>query len=82
MGMSLSEFIVVLIIVIAVVKPEKLKSIIQAIKPAAEAIKKSTSDLNEAVKPVKDAADEVVKPVKEMADEITRPESSGEESEV
>lgn len=73
MGMSLSELIVVIIVLIAVFKPEKLKEWIGKIKPAMDELKKNKDDLSEAVKPAKDMVDDIVKPAQEMADEIQHP---------
>lgn len=60
MGMSISEFIVVLIVIFALVKPEKLKEFMGKMRTAMNEINKSRNELDQAVQPAKDAADEIV----------------------
>lgn len=73
MGISFSELLVIIIVLIALFKPEKLKEWAEKIKPAMDEIKKSRKDLDEAVKPAKDMADDITKPVKDMEKDIKHP---------
>ena len=64
MGISFSELIVVVIVVLAVFRPDTLKELIQKIKPALQEINESREQLKETVQPAKD----IVNDLKETVD--------------
>lgn len=67
MRIGLTELLVIAVIAIALLKPEKLPEYAKKFGAAMQRLKESTKVLSEVTEPVKDA----VKPVTDIKDEIT-----------
>lgn len=66
MRIGLPELIVIIIVAIALIKPEKLRGLMKNAAKAMKILKEETSKMNETVEPIKEA----VKPVTDLKDEV------------
>ena len=67
MSVGISELLVIVILAVAVLKPEKLPVYAQKAKEVIVKLKSAKSDLQETMQPVHD----VVQPINEIRDEVT-----------
>lgn len=67
MRIGLTELLIIVIIAVALLRPEKLPEYAKKFSAAMQRLKESTKVINEVAEPVKDA----VKPVTELKNEIT-----------
>ena len=80
MRIGLVELIVIVIVGIALIKPEKLKDIIGSVSKALRIIKEENEKINkdviepiqEAVKPVTEPIEDIIKPVQETKQELVQ----------
>lgn len=70
MAIGISELLLILVLVLLLMKPEKMKEFAKKAGEAFRTFREAKEDVEEATVPVKEAVDEAVAPVKEAVDGI------------